>query len=1550
MAKDARIDLVLNTSKAIAEAQKFGPALEKAIKIDGAGNKFLERQQELLKENLSDARLFNKETGNLAKGFTSKGLDEYQGKLSGILTTVDEIEQNEKQLAETQATIAKLGGTGKESVKSLASAIGGSKDKDAARARWEEAKSQLEQAKVKEVELLAENQKLNASFDQQYSKIKYIVTTMDAVKSASSENADRVEAINSTYDAITEKTKQEADNEEQLKQSTQGVADATNQVAESEKKAADAANEYANAKAKQSEAGAKDTSTEQISDETEKAAERTRKAAEELQKLRATIVTLKTDVTSVANAMKMDPANENIAELIRRYNTLRSAKQSVEKMGMPSELDATYRTTLTLLAQITQQINEYKRNLAGVSTTTATASKSTSNFGKTAKKAISGISSLLKTVKSGFSKLGGAIKSVKSHFDRMSSSMKRDFKHHLTSITKYVLGFRSLFFLVRRLRKYIGEGIKNMAQFNDGNNHVNQSITRLLSSLLYLKNAWATAFSPILQLVTPILEKLIDGLAEAGNAFSRFIGVLTGKTTVFQAVKTDAQDYASSLNNVGSGAGGAADKVKKLTDRLAAFDDLNVLGKDNDDDTNGGGGGGSGLNGYEPNPNDMFTIIDAYSDFADKLKDAFAQDGFFGIGKVISDSVSNWLENIDWVAVKQKANEIGTAIGDLFRGLFGNPDFWSNLGDAGAGIANALIYGLKGFLDANKDAHYGKMIADGFNAFLRNTDWRQAGLNVHDFCVGILDNIVEFFKTVNTEDFDKSLHDFFGNVKLGDIAWKIGEVVVEAGKAILHVATELIIEGGEELGESWWEKFDAGKDYYNNEEDYKKLMKTAEIADGLEQTMKTIKVQSVITPFAKLAEVWNNAAFDPDKEAHEERMKQLQERQLEVYRTAKSYDALWASQNALVADGLGEMKYYEGLLSELKKITDENGNIQRGYEGRANFIVTTLNEALGTEFSITDNIVQNYNGMVAATDLLIERKKAQIILEAQEAMYSEAIKNREQEVYKLAAAEEDYQNALTKRSDLLGTYNAVLGMTYQEALDFTEEIEGLWNTPGYVISDEDAERYRQASDWIQMHIDDLKDLNEEVASTKKIYEDQTYVVDKYTQDIMTYESNLLAYEEGRYDDMITNFVDYNDAFAEEEDKQRAALEQAVKNQIQVIESLKRLQADGHKEITDADIQAATEELDRLQANLDQYNRYVETGLDETTAIWKNGLDNQLSEISGYDVRFQELANGQVQLFINEYAVGTPLAKDEAAKFATGVISELMVMPEKAEEYGIKTVEGTTEGISNKEAQAGAETAVKDVGQIILDAFANAFDTHSPSRKTEEMGIDLLRGAKRGIGNQDEQNNVFNKIKTFGENLLKKFKGSLEERSPSKATEEMGAFLLQGLGIGVEGEEDSIVKQVVSAGSHILDAFTSLEGGSNSPFDNMLISITDFIDAVITKADILIAKIEELATLHVATLNIPNITVPSIAQGNIIPVSKEFLTSVGGDAHSSNEYDTIKQAVAEVLANNGNAEVIQLLQQLIGVVENKELVIGDKEIGKANARYTNRQNLIRGTVY
>lgn len=109
---------------------------------------------------------------------------------------------------------------------------------------------------------------------------------------------------------------------------------------------------------------------------------------------------------------------------------------------------------------------------------------------------------------------------------------------------------------------------------------------------------------------------------------------------------------------------------------------------------------------------------------------------------------------------------------------------------------------------------------------------------------------------------------------------------------------------------------------------------------------------------------------------------------------AEAYKETKTEAKKLAEAELANIGYTETLWNELKNLTTENGNVKEGYESRAKFILNELNEALGTEYTMTGNIIDQYGDMKTAIEEVIKTKRAELLLQAYEQTYTEAIKNR----------------------------------------------------------------------------------------------------------------------------------------------------------------------------------------------------------------------------------------------------------------------------------------------------------------------------------------------------------------------------------------------------------------------------------------------------------------------------------------------------------------------------------------------------------------------------
>jgi hypothetical protein len=140
------------------------------------------------------------------------------------------------------------------------------------------------------------------------------------------------------------------------------------------------------------------------------------------------------------------------------------------------------------------------------------------------------------------------------------------------------------------ISKAFTEGIQNMAKYSS---EFNGKMSEMASATATLKNSIGALTAPIISALTPAIVTLCTWITNAINAMNRFIAVISGKSTWTKAKKQQV-DYAASLDKT-------AGSAKKAAGALAAFDDLNVLQK-NDSGSGSGGASGASGSGYEEVP------------------------------------------------------------------------------------------------------------------------------------------------------------------------------------------------------------------------------------------------------------------------------------------------------------------------------------------------------------------------------------------------------------------------------------------------------------------------------------------------------------------------------------------------------------------------------------------------------------------------------------------------------------------------------------------------------------------------------------------------------------------------------------------------------------------------------------------------------------------------------------------------------------------------------------------------------------------------------------
>lgn len=272
----------------------------------------------------------------------------------------------------------------------------------------------------------------------------------------------------------------------------------------------------------------------------------------------------------------------------------------------------------------------------------------------------------------------------------------------------------------------------------------------------------------------------------------------------------------------------------------------------------------------------------------------------------------------------------------------------------------------------------------------------------------------------------------------------------------------------------------------------------------------------------------------------------------------EAFENLKSARDEAIKTSLSEIENAQRLWGELKKITDENGNIKKGYEERALFITNELSEALGFEIKINDNVIQKYQELSGEIDKLISKQRAEILLSGQETIYKESLGQYEDATIAL----EDYSLQLENDKKLLEEAQQKLAEMQEQFDEFelTSFLDPNTITDallGYsdIITVFDLERQKKQ----------VKTYEEMVAKSEQAYEKQKALTKGYYDEINKYESAYAELLQGNTDKAIEiigmpsmAMQKENEKISETIEDRKEILEKEIEHHQRIIEEIKKL--------------------------------------------------------------------------------------------------------------------------------------------------------------------------------------------------------------------------------------------------------------------------------------------------------------------------------------------------------------------------------------------------------
>lgn len=442
-----------------------------------------------------------------------------------------------------------------------------------------------------------------------------------------------------------------------------------------------------------------------------------------------------------------------------------------------------------------------------------------------------------------------------------------------------------------------------------------------------------------------------------------------------------------------------------------------------------------------------------------------------------------------------------------------------------------------------------------------------------------------------------------------------------------------------------------------------------------------------------------------------------------VNQNKEAWDDLNETKQNMINTGVTELEHYRSLYDELTGLVDANGKVEEKYEGRASFIVSTLKDALGLEIDLVDGVVKGYDDLTKSFDEVMEKKKAMIILEAQESTYKEAITEK--------------ANLLKAQNDLEAE---MLNLEEQRTQKQLEILSAKGSFTKLKLKEE------------------LKNIDDTIEQKKQQYDTQEQMLQEYNTTIGIYETNAALAHEGRYDEMMQVDAEYVQNLQTTGDMKEALLKQQIEDEKLNLATLLEQKRQSNSDIYDEQIEASKKQITKLQEDLKTYTSTIETGNNEATMRWTEGITNQLAAATGRNIEFKDLGNGQVQMYIDGIKEGEPKTALEMQTLARNSIQKIKDEKSNAKQAGEYLLDGINQGISNPAKRSRVLTSMADFGSSIIKSLKNATQEKSPSKATKEIGEYLIEGLDIGVRNKIKGS--LKQISSYGKNLVGNLNKSL----------------------------------------------------------------------------------------------------------------------------------------------------------------------------------------------
>lgn len=315
-----------------------------------------------------------------------------------------------------------------------------------------------------------------------------------------------------------------------------------------------------------------------------------------------------------------------------------------------------------------------------------------------------------------------------------------------------------------------------------------------------------------------------------------------------------------------------------------------------------------------------------------------------------------------------------------------------------------------------------------------------------------------------------------------------------------------------------------------------------------------------------------------------------------------SYTSLSEQSASRVAAIEVETSQSQSYWQELKRITDENGNIKKGYEDRAQYITGELSNALGVEFEWSGKQITNMKELNKQMAKSIAQQKLKSTIDAKTQEYNEA---KAKEVELAAQLSEQETVATQARTNF--------EKASREAEKAAKDLRIAKQNDSDDV-DKLREKWEQSTSVLGGARDALISANNNLESTKSTYNDMVATIDNYEDALNSVGKSTKTMNKAS-ENLATNFKKNGKASTD-------ALEKQAKDSVENYAKIKKAVKSGSKSITDSQLKQAKRTAEK---NLTEWEKSGENiikgyiaGL--TAQEKEDGLADAIQEIVGNAVK------------------------------------------------------------------------------------------------------------------------------------------------------------------------------------------------------------------------------------------------------------------------------------------------------------------------------------------